>query len=169
MKSELLDIFRVKVVAKNILLGSRRPNEKLFLQCDVSLCRNKQIFWTKLLHLSVFQFKQYTSLVSVKKKSFCLINWAFPGPCGPISCSKVAKIFFAYEGLCLRPATLLKKRLWHRCFPVDFGKFLRAPFLIEHLRWLLLKLKWLFCRQHYRKDNIIDNNNNITPIEKIMD
>ena len=27
----------------------------------------------------------------------------------------------------LRPATLLKKRLWHRCFPVHFAKFLRTP------------------------------------------
>ena len=27
----------------------------------------------------------------------------------------------------LRPATLLNKRLWHRCFPVNFGEFL------EHL------------------------------------
>ena len=38
----------------------------------------------------------------------------------------------------LRPATLLKKRLWHRCFPVNFDKFLRTPFFIEHLWWLLL-------------------------------
>ena len=29
----------------------------------------------------------------------------------------------------LRPATLLKKRLWHRCFAVNFAKFLRTPFL----------------------------------------
>ena len=29
----------------------------------------------------------------------------------------------------LRPTTLLKKRLWHRCFPVNFEKFLRAHFL----------------------------------------
>ena len=35
-------------------------------------------------------------------------------------------------------ATLLKKRLWHRCFPVNFEKFLRTPFIIEHLWWLLL-------------------------------
>ena len=28
----------------------------------------------------------------------------------------------------LRPATLLKKRLWHRCFPANFAKFLRTPF-----------------------------------------
>ena len=32
-----------------------------------------------------------------------------------------------------RPATLLKKRLWHRCFPVNFAKFLGTPVLIEHL------------------------------------
>ena len=38
----------------------------------------------------------------------------------------------------MRPATLLKKRLWHRCFPVNFAKFLRTPFFIEHLWWLLL-------------------------------
>ena len=33
----------------------------------------------------------------------------------------------------LKPATLLKKRLWHRCFPVYFTKFLRTPFFTEHL------------------------------------
>ena len=38
----------------------------------------------------------------------------------------------------LRPATLLTKRLWHRRFPVNFAKFLRTPFLTEHLRQLLL-------------------------------
>ena len=34
----------------------------------------------------------------------------------------------------LRPATLLKKRLWHRCFPVNFVKLLRAP-LLKDTRW----------------------------------
>ena len=29
----------------------------------------------------------------------------------------------------LRPATSLKKRLWHRCFPVNFDNFLRTPVL----------------------------------------
>ena len=38
----------------------------------------------------------------------------------------------------LRPVTLLKNRLWHRCFPEIFAKFLRAPFLTEQLQWLLL-------------------------------
>ena len=43
------------------------------------------------------------------------------------------------RGVLLRPAALLKKRLWYRCFPVNFAKFLKTPFLTEHLRWLLLE------------------------------
>ena len=43
----------------------------------------------------------------------------------------------------IRPATLLKKRPWHRFFPVNFVKFLRTHFFIEHLWWLLLQMK---CR-----------------------
>ena len=38
----------------------------------------------------------------------------------------------------LRPVALLKRRLWHRSFPVNFVKFLRTPGFTEHLRWLLL-------------------------------
>ena len=38
----------------------------------------------------------------------------------------------------LTPATLLKKSLWHRCFPANFAKFLRTPFFTEHLRGLIL-------------------------------
>ena len=40
----------------------------------------------------------------------------------------------------LRPSTLSRKRLWHRCFPVNFAKFLRTSFIKEHLWWLLLKI-----------------------------
>ena len=40
----------------------------------------------------------------------------------------------------LRPTTLLKKRLWHRCFPVNFAKFLRTPFLQNTSGRLLLNL-----------------------------
>ena len=39
---------------------------------------------------------------------------------------------------CLKPVTLLKKRLWHRCFPVNFEKFLRTPFLWNTSGRLLL-------------------------------
>ena len=33
----------------------------------------------------------------------------------------------------LRPTTLLKRRLWYRCFPVNIVKFLRTPFFITPL------------------------------------
>ena len=32
-----------------------------------------------------------------------------------------------------------RKNLWHRCFRVNFAKFLRTPFFTENLRRLLLK------------------------------
>ena len=46
--------------------------------------------------------------------------------------------FNEVEGL--TPATLLKKRFWHICFPVNFVKFLSTLFLLGYL-WRLL-LKW---------------------------
>ena len=33
-----------------------------------------------------------------------------------------------------------QKRHWHRCFPVNFAKFLRIPFFTEHLQWMLLHI-----------------------------
>ena len=51
----------------------------------------------------------------------------------------------------LRPATLFKKILCHRCFPASFVKFLKTPFFIENLWWLLLALKFLQEAWQYRK------------------
>ena len=45
------------------------------------------------------------------------------------------------ENTCARVSFLIK-RLWHRCFLVNFVKFLRTLFLTEHLWWLLLY--WAF-------------------------
>ena len=46
---------------------------------------------------------------------------------------------------------ILKKRLWHRCFPVNFVKFLRAPHLQNTSGGLLLEkiVKYLpYCTRH---------------------
>ena len=59
--------------------------------------------------------------------------------------SNCASLFFN-KVADLRPATLLKKRLWHRCFPVNFVKFLRTPFFIEHLWRLLSQFIYLRSR-----------------------
>ena len=37
------------------------------------------------------------------------------------------------------------RRLWHRCFPVNFAKFLKTTFFTEHLQWLLFTIKKV-CR-----------------------
>ena len=42
----------------------------------------------------------------------------------------------------LKCATLLKKRLWHRFFLVNSAKFLRAPFLLNTSKRLLLFVKY---------------------------
>ena len=59
-----------------------------------------------------------------------------------------------------RPATLLKKRLWHRYFPVNFGKFSRKLFLIEHLMWLLMN-----C---LKKITDIAKNSQSKPVQEII-
>ena len=43
---------------------------------------------------------------------------------------KISRVSFVIKLLAqgIRPATLLEKRLWYRCFPVNFEKFLRTPF-----------------------------------------
>ena len=58
-----------------------------------------------------------------------------------VFCKKGAlKNFAKFTGkhLCLRPATLFKRDSGTVVFPVNFAKFLRTPFFIEH-RWLPLK------------------------------
>ena len=54
----------------------------------------------------------------------------------------------------LRPATLLKKRLWHRCFAVNFAKFLTTPFLQNTSGRLLLCFMafsdWQFLPQRFK-------------------
>ena len=49
----------------------------------------------------------------------------------------------------LRSSTLLKKRLSHRSFPVNFVKFLRTPFLTEQPWWQLLMLKEFHVQMVY--------------------
>ena len=89
-------------------------------------------FW---LSLSTCTFTQTLEAATrgVLQKKVVLKN--FTKFTGKLLCQSL--LFSKVVGL--RTATLLKKRLWHRFFPVNFVKFLRTPFLPEHLRWLLLK------------------------------
>ena len=61
----------------------------------------------------------------------------FPKFAGKHLCQSL--FFNKVAGLRPRPATLFKKWLWHRCFPVNFAKFLITPFLQNTAGRLLLR------------------------------
>ena len=46
-----------------------------------------------------------------------------------------------------RPTTVIKKRLWHRCFPVIFLKYLRTRFLKYTVRRMLLSKLSILLQQ----------------------
>ena len=65
----------------------------------------------------------------------------FRRSCPEVFCKKgVLRNFVKFTGKYLCQGLFSNKvsGLWYRCFPVNFAKFLRTPFLKEHLRWLLL-------------------------------
>ena len=49
----------------------------------------------------------------------------------------------------VKPASLLKKRLWDRCFPVNFVKVLNNTFFTEHLQ----TTAFVFCYWLYSYDS----------------
>ena len=79
-------------------------------------------FWNIILSGFVMNgFKSRHPRCSVKKgilRNF--VKFTGKNLCQKLFSNKVAG---------LRPANLLKKRLWHGCFPVNFTEFLWTPFL----------------------------------------
>ena len=105
---------------------------------DISLC----LFIKKLKR----DLKQYISLKKrnpSKKSCFKEIREAVAHRCSvkkgvlrnftKFTGKQLCQSLFFCKVVGLWPGTLLKKRLWHRCFPVNFAKFTRTPFLAEHL------------------------------------
>ena len=94
-------------------------------------------------------FKPYSQVIIMKLAVLLFYTENFLFQMGNENCSFVILQFcnFAFQSLYfnevagLRPATLLRKKLWHRCFPVNFAKFLRTTFFTEQLRWLLLDIQ----------------------------
>ena len=103
-----------------------------------------------LLMLQVIALVQVFNIIITKT---ILDNLSFilkPCPEAVVQRCSVKKVFLEISQNCARvsfliklqaeAATLFKKRLWRRCFPGNFAKFLKAPFLTEQLRWLLLPI-----------------------------
>ena len=90
------------------------------------------LFKSPFMHIHIFEIGMHLSWTK-KASERCFQK--FHKFTGKYLCQSL----FFNKVVGLRSATLLKKRLWHRCFPVNFAKFLR-PFYLEHLWWLLLKM-----------------------------
>ena len=112
---------------------------------------NWQSEWSdKLYFKNVTQFKLHWYFQCKQKLIFVKIREAVARRCSvrkgvlgnfpKFTGKHLCQSLFLNKVVGLRPATLLKKWLWHRCFPVNFVKFLRTGFFTEHLWWLLLKI-----------------------------
>ena len=64
-----------------------------------------------------------------------------------ITGKNMCQILFFNKATGLRLATLLKKRLWRRCFPVNFAKFLRTHFLQNIPGRLLIRIGEVMSRK----------------------
>ena len=98
--------------------------------CEMLIFRSNrsQIIFKILFSKQVFQ-KQPPEMLCKKGLLINFTEFTGKNRCQGLFLNKVAD---------LRPATILRKRLWHRCFPMNFAKFVRTPFIIERLWWLLL-------------------------------
>ena len=69
----------------------------------------------------------------------------FRSSCPEVFCKKdILRHFAKFTVKQLCQSHLFNKvaglRHWHRCYPVNFVKFLRPPFFLKHLWWLLLQI-----------------------------
>ena len=113
--------------------------------------------------LDVWQGSEYTSgSLAISKPLIFMLKTLFPKTSTRGALWKsVLRNFTKFTGkhLCqsislskvvgLRSATLLKKRLWHRFFPVNFAKFLRIPLLQNTSGRLLLYFGKTFFVSRY--------------------
>ena len=119
------------------------------------ICRNRfervaEHFWlySISLYLTFSQIFPITQLPHPARVT-CFINnlWVIAeGRSNHQRCS-VKKVFLkisqnSWENACTRVSFLIKlqaKRIWHRCFPLNFVKFLRTQFLLNSSGRLLLR------------------------------
>ena len=98
-----------------------------FVHVKFVLARNFFFRSLFILCLKLLFRKCVTYVLKQPPEVFCRCSWKF---------HKIHRKTPEPESL--RPATLIKKRLWPRCLPVNFVKFLRTAFIIEYLWWLFL-------------------------------
>ena len=108
------------------------PDQKLFYRSLIEIAASGNS-WDFLQCFSKTEWKSHLIMRCMK---YWTCSETVVGRC---SVKKVFRKFLqnSHENTCVRVCNLLKKRLWHRCFPLNFGKYFRAPFFIEDLQWLI--------------------------------
>ena len=109
-----------------------------FLQANFNLPLMKKPFKVQKLSLALATKTPYFVLSEAVVQR-CPVKQVFLKISKNSQESTCVRVSFLIK-LLFSPAILLKRRLWHTCFPVNFVKFLRTPFFIEHLWWMLLSL-----------------------------
>ena len=113
--------------------------QTFFLTLLSNYCKLSSLFCRRQCNVLMQRFKLLKEIAqfgSSRPEVFCekgvLRNFA------KLTIKRLCQSLFFNKVAGLGPATLLKKRLCYTCYPVNFAKFLRTPFLTEHLWWLLL-------------------------------
>ena len=105
---------------KSKSVKSLRYMDDFFLTKDFSLLESCYLYIiTKYKASSCCKIEAVIQKGSVKNGFLKILQNSKKSPC--------ARVSFLIK-------LQLKKRLWHRCFPVNIAKFLRTPIFIEHLR-----------------------------------
>ena len=116
----------------NLLL--RLLKQFLFLRNAIFLSVT-EILYDKVLISSFFIFQTSTTFRSIYRR--CSVRIAVLRNFAKFTGKHLCQNLFFNKVAGLRPAPLLKKRLWHRCIPVNFAKFLITTFL-QNTSWRLL-------------------------------
>ena len=127
---EQVNTGQVTVIKRNILISSMCLWKALTLVdlIAIKLFLISSCFYLRVCNLSFYQKKLTSSRPEVFCKKGVLENFTkFTG-------KHLCQSFFFNKVAGLRP-------LRHRCFPVNFVKFLTTPISIIHLWWLLLEGK----------------------------
>ena len=112
-------IIQIKIRVSPLFLHLKTSLRHCHTNLELTL-KVKLSMYSSPLCVSTFNGHSRSSIPEVFCKKCVLRNFAkFTGKhlCQSLFFNKVSGV---------RPAILLKKRLWHRCFPVNFAKFLRT-------------------------------------------
>ena len=117
----------------------------LFIESDLlfSICLSFDVIFR---FTSICLQRSSHQRCSVKKAFLEILQNSLENTCATV---------WGLEGCRPRPGTLLKINLWHRCFPVNFAKFLKTPFPQNTSgRLLLPSHNWKYCFQCIKTNTV---------------